>query len=336
LKIDAYTHCGGKNYLDKIIGLSSPEIRKEATRIQKLIAEHPQFLKIEPRLKDMDKYGIDMQVTMLHMPIEPNRFEFEEESQRVELCKVANDDMAEIPLKSKGRIVSLGVAPLHDSATCKEEMTRAVKDLGLKGFMAPTQSLGTPIDKFSHFWEQAEKLDVAVYIHPVDPYVTTGRPYENEYDLAHVFGWPFETSLTFSRLIFSGVMNKHPRLRVLSHHLGGMIPFLAGRIDESYDYTASLVNPESKANRLLKGRAIDFFRQFYYDTAVGGNPAAIKCGLEVFGAERIVFSTDYPWGPKGGRQRLERYPAIMQALRLSAKEKKVILEENARKLLKIE
>ena len=252
------------------------------------------------------------------------------------MCRLANDDIAEIPKEAKGKIVSLGVAPLHDRSACIDEMTRAVQELGLKGFMIATNSLGIPMDKFSYFWEQAEKLDVPVYVHPEDPFKTIGRPYEKEFDLSHVFGWPFETSITFSRLIFSGVMQRHPKLRVLSHHLGGMIPFLAGRIDESYDYTASLVNPESKANRLLKGRAIDYFKRFYYDTAVGGNPAAIKCGLEIFGAERVVFSTDYPWGPKGGRQRLERYPAIMQALRLSKKEKSLILEENARKLLKLD
>jgi predicted TIM-barrel fold metal-dependent hydrolase len=322
--------------LKELLTYSSPEIKKEASRIQKLDEEHPQFMRIETRLKDMDKYGIDMQITMLHMPIDTNRFEFKDEEERARLCKLANNDMSEIRTRSKGRIVSLGVPPLYDSSICKQEMTRAVEDLGLKGFMVPTHARGIPIDKFPHFWEQAERLDVAVYVHPVDPFVTSGRPYENEYDLAHVFGWPFETSIAFSRLIFSGVMKKHPNLRVLSHHLGGMIPFLAGRIDESYDYSASLVNPESRANRLLKGRAIDYFRQFYYDTAVGGNPAAIKCGLEIFGAERIVFSTDYPWGPKGGRQRLERYPAIMQALGLSKKQREMITEENVRKLVKLD
>lgn len=336
MKIDAYTHCTPPNYLKELLKYDSPEIRKEASRIQKLGEEHPQFMRIETRLRDMSKYGIDMQVTMIHMPIDANRFDFKDEEERARLCRLANDDMSGIVAKSKGKIISLGMPPLYEPSLCKEEMRRAVKDLGLKGFMIPTHARGMPIDKLPHFWEQAEKLDVAVYVHPVDPFVTTGRPYENEYDLSHVFGWPFETSIAFARLIFSGIMNRFPKLRVLSHHLGGMIPFLAGRIDESYDYSASLVNPESKANRLLKGRAIDFFRQFYYDTAVGGNPAAIKCGLEIFGPERIVFSTDYPWGPKGGRQRLERYPAIMQALKVSKKQRDMITEENVRKLIKLD
>lgn len=334
MKIDAYTHCTGEDYLKKLLDWPSARVRKESGRIQRLDQQYPQFHRVESRLADMDKYDIDMQVTMLHAPIDPNRFELNEQD-RVELTRLANDDIAKIAQKSKGRIVCLGVAPLAGSSACKEEMTRAVKDLGLKGFMVPTNVRGVPADRFTYFWDQAAKLDVAVYVHPIDPYSTAGRPYEDEYDLSHVFGWPFETSLIFARLVFSGTMKRNPGLRVLSHHLGGMIPFLAGRINESYDYEASLIRAESRANRLLKGNAMDYFMQFYYDTAIGGNAPAIKCGLEIFGPKRIVFSTDYPWGPKGGRQRLKVYPKIMKKLGISSKDKSLIMEENVSRLLKL-
>ena len=262
---------------------------------------NPHYVDVEARLLDLDKYGIDKEITAVSQDVDPNKFPSLRSELRIELCRLLNDEMARIMKESRGRIYSLGTLPfdsLQDGGI--EEMRRAIRDLGLKGFMVLSNLNGEPIDKYEQFWAEAEKLNVPVYIHPVDPVTNSSRRYEDDYDLMHVFGWPFETTLILSRLVFSGMTQKYPNLKILAHHLGGMIPFFAGRINESYSKTMGLVKGEQKIEIANSRPAVDFFKFFYYDTAIGGNSAAIRCGCDIFGVERIVFGTDYPFGQRPG------------------------------------
>ncbi len=294
------------------------------------------MIDFETRISQMDKNGISKQVTCIYQGVDPNHLPVDKADQ-LKLCKIINDDMSEAMNKYPDRVVALGTAPLRalDSGGV-EEMRRAVKDLGLKGFMAVTNVGGEPVDHFRTFWEAAGRMGVPVYLHPIDPVTPAGRPYEDEFDLMHVLGWPFETSLTMARLVLSGTMERNPGLKVVAHHLGAMIPFFAGRINESYDKEMSLVKPE-QAFDVVKGKkpAMAYFDRFYLDTAIGGNRAAIECAREIFGAEKILFGTDYPFGPGDGQMRLAKYPGIVEESDLSEKEKQLVFEENAIKLLKL-
>ncbi len=134
-----------------------------------------------------------------------------------------------------------------------------------------------------------------------------------------------------SRLIFSGIMDRYPALKIVSHHLGGGIPFLMGRINESFGPEAM----EKTARLAMKKPLLDYFSLFYYDTAVGNNKAAITCAYEVFGADHIVFGTDYPFGPGTGESRLIDYPKTIESSGLPASEIQKILAGNARKLFNL-
>jgi len=211
-------------------------------------------------------------------------------------------------------------------------MKRATKTLGIKAFGVPSHIRGKPLDAFPAFWERAAELDVPVYIHPVDPASSAGREYEKDFDLTHNFGWPFETVLALARLVFSGTMEKLPTLKVVSHHLGGgMIPFFMGRTQETYENERQ----QEMLGRTLKKPLKDYFSLFYYDTAVGGHPPAIRCCIDTFGIDHIVFATDAPWGPKGGEGRLRDYPGIIKALNLAGKDYNKIMGGNARRILKV-
>jgi aminocarboxymuconate-semialdehyde decarboxylase len=177
-------------------------------------------------------------------------------------------------------------------------------------------------------------MDIPVWIHPRDPARKKDRAYEAEYDLIHNFGWPFETVLALARMVFSGFMDRFPGIRIVSHHLGGgMIPFFFGRTMETY-------MPEKQQQligRTLPKPLYDYFSSFYFDTAVGGSVAALRCCYEVFGkANRMIFATDAPYGPRHGEARLDTYPAVIKALGLSDPEAEKILSGNARKLLKMD
>jgi len=335
--IDAYTHNVPKPYLKRIVDSSNPLVSKPARSFADRSNKHSNIIDLETRIADMDRYGISKQVTCIFQGLDPNHLPIEDAEEQIELCKIINDDMAEMMKNSKGRIFALGTAPLRGlDVGGIEEMRRAIKDLGLRGFMAITNVGGEPVDHFKLFWEEANRLGVPVYLHPVDPITSTSRPYEDEYDLMHVLGWPFETSLTMARLVLSGTMSRNPNLRIVAHHLGAMIPFFSGRINESYDKEMSMVKPE-QGFEVVKGNkpAMEHFGGFYYDTAIGGNKHAIEMTRDIFGAEKIVFGTDYPFGPKDGILRLANYPKLVEEARFSEAEKQLIFEENITRLLKI-
>ncbi|MDG6907493.1 MAG: amidohydrolase [Nitrososphaerota archaeon] len=314
---------------------SSENAKKIGLRMEKICEANPNFINLEKRLEHLDKCNIDSQVTMVHNTIEPNMITLQREEE-FKLCKIINNDVSDLARSSKGRIHGIGTIPfdsLEDGGL--EEMDRAVHDLGLKGFMVLTNIHGKSIDHFSSFWERVAKLGVVVYLHPSDPVSAQGRPYEDEYDLMHVFGWPFETTLALSRIVFSGILDKFPNLRLISHHLGGMIPFFFGRIAESYDRRSSFVKVSQVEAAQKSTSMTELFKKFYYDTAVGGNKHAVRLGYEIFGAERLVFSTDYPWGPEGGQVRLRTYPKAVQELGLSKEEQENILGANIRRILRV-
>lgn len=337
LIIDAYTHNVPKNYLKEISKFKSPKVKKAGLKVTKRCKSQPNLIDLDTRLEQMDKYGIDKQVTCIYQGIDPNHLPILNGKEQVKLCRMINDDMADFMNKSRGRVIALGTAPLRglDEGGI-EEMRRAVKDLGLRGFMSVTNLSGEPVDHFSKFWREAGRLKAPVYLHPIDPVTPDSRPYEDEYDLMHILGWPFETSLTMARLVLSRTMMNNPDLRVVAHHLGAMIPFFAGRINESYDKEMIVARPEQKFDA-VKGKkpAMEYFEGFYLDTAIGGNSAAIECARQVFGAEKIVFGTDYPFGPREGTSRLEKYPDIVRQAQLTDKEKQMVFEDNITKLLKI-
>ena len=335
--IDGYTHNLPPTYLKEIAKSKNPKVSKQANSTTERAKTRPNMIDWDTRLADMDKYQITKQVTCIYQGIDPNHLPIVSAEEQLRLCKMINDDMADAMKKGNGRIFALGTAPLRalDSGGI-EEMRRAIKDLGLRGFMAVTNIDGVPVDHFQAFWEEAGRLGFPVYLHPINPVTITSRPYEDEYDLMHVLGWPFETSLTMARLVMSGTMSRNPNLKVVAHHLGGMIPFFSGRINESYDKEMIVARPDQKYDEVKgKGRAMDHFKGFYYDTAIGGNKLAIEMTRSLFGAEKILFGTDYPFGPRDGRSRLESYPKLVEDADFSEEEKSLIFERNISSLLRI-
>lgn len=332
--IDIFTHMGSSRYLEYLSATGGTAVKRALERINKIVQETPYAVDVAKRVALLDTYGIDQQVVTLFNNIDSNAIG-DDKASKVEIAGAINDSMAGIMEESRGRIVCAGSVPLEalDAGGLKE-MDRAIMKLGLKAVAFPSHLNGKPLDspEYLPFWAHAAELDVPVFIHPSNPPTPAGRPYEKGYDLTHVFGWPFETVLSLSRLVFSGIMEKYPNLKIISHHLGGgMVPFFSGRIEESY-------TPDQQIDHMghaLPRPPLDYFRLFYYDTAVGGSAAAVKCALEVFGPDQIVFATDFPHGPEGGLKRLETYSNIISSLKIPAADKKKILSGNAKRILKL-
>lgn len=337
LIIDAYTHNIPLDFLSRIEEHKNLSVRSAAETANRIRERIPSIVNSSIRIQEMERSGIDRQVTANFEGTDPNGFDFTEE-ERLRLTRVINDDIGKLCQESNGRIYGLGSVPLESLKSGGiEELRRCVNDLGLKGFELPSHSRGKPLDSFPEFWDEASRLSVPVYIHPVDPITSAGRPYEDDFDLTHVFGWPFESTLAVARLVMSGTMSRHPNLNVLVHHLGAMVPFFEGRINESYREKIALLRPEQRFDEVKseKEKPMDHFRKFHIDTAIGGSTSAIKCGAEVFGISKIVFATDYPFGPDQGRGRLATYPAAVRLAGFSKDELDHIFNENAMKMLKL-
>jgi predicted TIM-barrel fold metal-dependent hydrolase len=177
------------------------------------------------------------------------------------------------------------------------------------GLQIFTDVQGQPLDspQFLPVFELAAKRDVPVWLHPTRSprradYLTESR---SKYDIWWALGWPYETSICMARLVFSGVFDRWPELKILTHHMGGMVPYFEGRVGWGLDQLGTRTDePEDLVARArLKRRPLEYFRRFYADTALYGSVAAVECGVAFFGAQRVLFGTDFPFDPQHGTER---------------------------------
>lgn len=332
--IDAHSHGFHGGYLEKLEAAGGSWTKERVAVLRQRAIRRPQYLDMALRVRQIERNNISWQVVTPSWVIDSNLFSGDS-STRLAIARALNDNMAKITEDSKGTLLASGGVPLEDlEKGGLRELERAIKTLGLKAVTIPSNIRGKPVDlpEFEPFWAQVSEMGIPVYIHPVDPAGESDRRYEAEYDLIHNFGWPFETVLMLSRLVFSGIMERYPGLKVVSHHLGGgMIPFFWGRINETYDPD----DQEKTIGRVLPKPLYHYFSKFYYDTAVGGSSTAIKCAYDVFGANQLIFATDAPNGPGDGEIRLATYPDVIRSLGLSEAENKKIFEGNARRILNV-
>lgn len=335
--IDAHTHMMNAKYFEQLAGKGGKWGQERVEFGRGVAQRKPHFTDVRERVAQLERTGIDFQVVTPQSTFDCNLLPGELSAQ-LAYARVLNDSMAALREESKGRLLPAGTIPMAGfEQGSRQELERAVNTLGLRGIGINTNIRGKPIDapEFEQFWACVNEMEVPVFIHPVKPAGTTDRPYEAEYDLVHNFGWPFETTLMLCRLVFSGIMERYPRLRVVSHHLGGgLLPFYMGRTLETYEPENQRANYGGQAEALPKP-LFEYFRRFYYDTAVGGSAPSTKLGYEVFGADPLLFATDAPWGPGSGEFRLRDYPKVIESLDIPEADKRKILGENARRLLKL-
>jgi uncharacterized protein len=260
-----------------------------------------------------------------------------------EFARVANDGMAEMvkkwPKEFPAFIASL---PMNNVPAALEEMDRAIGKLGARGVQIVSSVAGRPLDdpEFLPVFERATNHhDVAIWMHPARPASLAdyaGEP-KSKYEIWQVLGWPFETSVAMARIVFSGMFVTLPKMRIITHHCGGMIPYFAGRAETLWAQLGSRSAEGDEAEVLKKlGRPpMEFFKMFYGDTVLGGASAPLACGLAFFGAERVVFASDCPFDPEGGPMFIREGIRSVEDLHLSESDKRKIYFGNAMGLLKL-
>jgi aminocarboxymuconate-semialdehyde decarboxylase len=197
---------------------------------------------------------------------------------------------------------------------------------------------GKPVDspEFFPLYEKMQDYDLPILLHPRRTNTTPDYPGEStsKFLIYTNFGWPFETSKAMARLAFGGVMERFPRLKIVTHHAGGMVPFFHKRVELSWDFNERLMGYQ-RDGQTLSRRPIDYYRSFYCDTAIQGNTAALMCAYEFFGADRMMFATDCPYDDElGERVYRETIPAV-QAMAIDEADRAKIFEGNARRVFKL-
>ena len=260
------------------------------------------------------------------------------------LARLANDEMAAIvnrwPQIFPAFVASL---PMNNVPEALEEMDRAIEKLGARGVQVCTNVNGRALDDaefFPVFERVAKKHDLPVWLHPARP--ATRPDYVNEskskYEIWQVLGWPYETSVAMARIVFSGLLERLPSLKILTHHCGAMIPYFAGRAETLWAQLGSRTADENYAEVLqsMAKKPIEYFRMFYADTVLGGATSALRCGLDFFGPDRIVFASDCPFDPEGGPMFIREGIRSVEELGLSEAERHNIYSGNALRLMRME
>lgn len=235
------------------------------------------------RLAVLETQGIDRQVVA---PPPPQCYYQSPPDHALKGSRMVNDGMAEWVGRHPERFAGLGTVPLQDPEASATELRRCMSQLGLKGVMILTNVDGEEVAaaRFEPFWRAAEETGALVMIHPNG--FTEGARFE-EYYFSNVLGNPLETTTALHYLIFNGVLERMPDLRILAVHGGGYLPAYSGRIDHAWgarkDSRAGLPKPPT-----------DYLRQCYFDSVVFTHHQ-LEYLVQVFGEDHIVMGSDYPF-----------------------------------------
>jgi aminocarboxymuconate-semialdehyde decarboxylase len=237
----------------------------------------------DERLKDLEAMGLDMQLVM---PPPMQCYYTVALDIAVKASRMVNDGVAEYIAKMPDRFVALGTVPLQDGQEAATELERCMKVLGFKGVEILTNVAGHEISEpaYAPFWKKAEELGALVVLHPNG--FTEGRRLARYY-FNNVIGNPFDTTLALHYLIFDGVLERHPALKILAVHGGGYLAAYSGRIDHAW-------GARSDAHGDLPQPPTSYLKKIYFDTVVF-TLHQLKVLIEVFGADHILMGTDYPF-----------------------------------------
>jgi predicted TIM-barrel fold metal-dependent hydrolase len=332
MKIDIFNHVFPKKFFDKYIdaGSGGKDMGKRVSNIQTIVD-------IDSRFRILDEFGDYVQVITLPLP--PLEI-LAGPDKSPQLAKEGNDGLAELVQKHDRFLGFSASLPMNNPDAALKEMERALDQLGAFGIQLYSNAAGKPLDapEFLPIFQEAVRRDIPIWMHPARG--ADFSDYQSEakslYEIWWTFGWPYETSVAMARLVFAGYFDKFPALKIITHHMGGMIPYFEGRVGYGWDQLGKRTSDVDYVSLLksMKKRPVEYFKNFYADTALFGAGPATRCGLEFFGADNVVFASDMPFEPAPGLYARETIRCV-EALDLTREQKEKIYRGNAERLLKL-
>ena len=327
MRIDFQTHYYPKEYVKLLEKrqLTPKFTRNEQGKIYLAYSEQiviprssnlEKFTEPKKRISEMDANEIDVQVLTIPLP-GCDRLGAEE---AVEVCRVANDSLAQVCNEFPDRFSGLALLPVQ-SEEATDEFKRAVKDLGLTGGHVHSNTNGKMLDsqEYNAIFKVANSLNVPVFVHPTIPFHLSNM---DNYRLANTFGLQVDLSLSLLKMIFGGILERMPRLKIIAAHLGSTLPFIMNRIDDEFQF----IKPSDAKISELPSHHL---KRLFVDT-VTRDAIPLKYALNYFGADHVLFGSDYPfWNTK-------EHVETLDSLDIRAEEKEKIFWMNAARLLGID
>jgi uncharacterized protein len=334
-KIDMFNHFFPKAFFEKMCAeCDDPQTLKRYVNL-------PMLVDLDARLAAIDRHKDYSQI--LSLPSPPIE-ELGSPEATPPLARIGNDGLAELcdrrPDHFPGFIAAL---PMNNMAATMDELHRAMGELGAKGVQIYTNVNGRPLDD-PEFWPLFEAMaayDMPIWVHPTRGPETTDYRTEEEslYEIWWTFGWPYETSVFMARMVFGArLFDRLPDIKVITHHLGGLVPYFEGRVGPGWDAMGKRTVKHDYTGLLgeLKRPHREYFKMFYADTAVFGARAATYCGLEYFGPDKVIFASDSPFDPEGGTMFIRETIKICDELEVEEDVRRKIYEGNAARLMKLD
>jgi len=331
MKLDIYNHVFPVDFFRRM-----EEVMTDKGPIKRWL-NIPMLYDIDARLKIMERFGEYAQILSLSMP--PIEY-IAGPDLSPELARLANDGMAKLckqhPDRFPGFIASL---PLNNMKATMAEIDRACKELNACGIQIFSNVNGKALDEpeFYPLFERMAQLDKPIWLHPArsanfPDYATEKK---SIYEIWWTIGWPYETSAAMMRIVFSGIFDKLPKIKIICHHMGAMIPFFEGRFGYGQDQFGSRTANAGYEEMLakMKMRPLEYFRLFYADTALFGSASGTRCGLDFFGVERSMFASDCPFDPEGGPLYIRETIKVLDGLDVSKADREKLYLGTAKKVL---
>ncbi|MBW2066246.1 MAG: amidohydrolase [Deltaproteobacteria bacterium] len=330
MKIDVFTHVQLQRYKKTIYGYADRFITDKNVQDRR-----PTLTDTDLRLQLIEKYEGYVQVlTATHPPLE----EVFSPRETPELARMCNDEIAELQAKYPQKYVAaVANLPLNNMDATLKEAERAIKELGFRGVQIYPSVNGKPIssEEFMPLFEMMAGFDLPLWLHPMrrsstPDFATEDQSYNQ---LFSIFGWPYDTTAAMTRLIFAGLFEKFPNVKIITHHCGAMVPYFAERIVVHYNNGLERLGADYFPG--LTKHPVEYYRMFYADTALNGNTSALMCAYDFFGEDHMLFGTDMPYDTGNGDVSIRQTIEAVEGMQIPDTSKKKIFEENARRLLKL-
>jgi predicted TIM-barrel fold metal-dependent hydrolase len=332
MKIDIWTHILSPSYVQHLEGAGQ---RGPGAF---LLTQHPLY-DIDLRRSLVDAYpGYRQMLAPIPTPhVDPSLGQ----PGLAELVRRNNEEMSEIASRYPEQFAGwIAATPLADPDAATEEAARSVRELGALGVQLEEDAINLPLheERYEPLFAAMEQLDAGIWLHPYRTPATPGSPPETApFLLWSAFGWTFDTTISASRLIFAGIYDRHPALKLIAHHGGGVIPHLSGRIAliahaGKLDPTGTL---EEQLERLGKP-LLEYFKMLYVDTAMFGAAHAVRCVVDFFGPDHVMFGSDAPFDTKGGAYFIPSTISDVEGAVADNAARAMIFHDNAERILGIE
>jgi len=334
MKIDVFNHIFPKRFFDKMV-----EVAPHQKDMGKRVRGVPMLVDLDERWRVMDRFGEYKQVLSLASPpIET----LTGPQGTPELARLANDGMAELCRKYPDRFSGFTASlPFNNIDATLTEIERAIGSLGARGIQMFTDVNGRCPDgpEFEPVFACMARHDLPIWLHPsrdasLPDFAGEKR---SKFETWWTFGWPYDTSATMARWVFAGLFDRYPGLKIITHHMGGMIPYFEGRVGPGWSQLGARTSDEDYTQVLgkLKKPHMDYFHMFYADTALMGSEAGTRCGWSFFGEDKVLFASDAPFDPEKGPMYIRETIRVIEALGLTPSQKDKVYRRNAERLLKL-